>query len=262
MARTVFTAALIVLLTALIGCRTSDTGRGQLVPTGTQPPPGPASVITVADAGEVDIVEQVTITRQAYRQSLESLVRYYTSVGDNRKLGWVNKELSALDTMPKYKYIPEAEVARPDMEASVPIPEADQVYMEGVQLEKKAGPLPFAKNENLLRLALDKYNQVIRNHPSSDKSDDAAFKAGGIYQYFKDYTIALLYYQRAYQWDPDTIYPARFRAAFILDRYLHRRAEALELYQEAMRKEIQFDEWREFADKRIRELTKSEQGAQ
>jgi tetratricopeptide (TPR) repeat protein len=108
-------------------------------------------------------------------------------------------------------------------------------------------------------LALDKYNQLIRKHPSSDKIDDAAFKAGGIYEHFKDYTIALLYYQRAYQWNPKTPYPAKFKAAFMLDKRLHRRAEALELYQQALQKEEkQHIDWRRFAEKRVRELTKQE----
>jgi tetratricopeptide (TPR) repeat protein len=256
MARTVLTATFIVSLTVLISCRTTDSGQGQLV-AGTEIP---TNVVSPAGTGEVDIIEQVTVTRQEYRQSLETLVGYYTTTGNHMKLGWAKRELRALDTMPKYKYIPDAEPAGPDLKASNLIPEADQLYSEGEQLEKKAGPLPFGKNESLLRLALAKYNQVIREHPSSDKIDDAAFKAGGIYQYLKDYTIALLYYQRAYQWDPETIHPAEFRAAFILDQYLHRRAEALALYQQAVKRGIQHEEWREYAERRISELTKSGEG--
>jgi tetratricopeptide (TPR) repeat protein len=112
----------------------------------------------------------------------------------------------------------------------------------------------------MLRLALDKYNQLIKKYPTSDKIDDAAFRAGGIYEYFKDYTIALLYYQRAYQWDPDTIHPARFKAAYILDKRLHRRAEALELYQQVAKKKGQHGKYKVFAENRIRELTKSDEG--
>jgi tetratricopeptide (TPR) repeat protein len=257
MVRTVLTAVLVVGLTVLIGCQTTNSGRGQRVPT--EPVTVPSTIGT-ADVDEVDIVEQVTVTRQAYRQSLETLVGYYTTRGDHMKLSWAKKELRAFDTMPKYKYIPDAEPAGPDLKASALIPEADRLFSQGEQLEKRAGPLPFGKNEELLRLALAKYNQVIREHPSSDKIDDAAFQAGGIYQYLKDYTIALLYYQRTYQWDPETIHPARFRAAFILDKYLHRRAEALALYQQAMKTEIEHEEWREFAEKRIGELTNSVEG--
>jgi len=162
--------------------------------------------------------------------------------------------------MPQYNYIIEASVAGPDLKASTSIAEADVLYKEGIGLEKRAGLLPILKNEELLRLALDKYNQLIKKHPSSDKIDDAAYGAGIIYEHFKDYTIALLYYQRTYQWDPDTSYPARFKAAFVLDKRLHRRDEALVLYQEAVKaikKEGEHQQWKEFAEKRIREFSES-----
>jgi tetratricopeptide (TPR) repeat protein len=168
--------------------------------------------------------------------------------------------------MPKYNYIIEANVAPANLKVSASIPEADDIYYDALQLDKDAGVLPLFKNENQLRLALEKYNELIQKHPSSDKIDDAAYKAGVIYEYFKDYTIALLYYKRAYQWDPDTIYPARFSAARVLDKNLHRNDEALQLYQQAVKTEGQFEkyrEWKEFAERRIRELQKiDESGSQ
>jgi len=116
------------------------------------------------------------------------------------------------------------------------------------------------KDEELLRVALEKYGQLIRQYPTSDKIDDAAHEMAGIYEHFRDYTIALKYYQRTYQWDPETPYAARFKAASILDKKLHRRAEALELYQEAVIKEAQYDEWKMFAEDRIEDLSRSEGG--
>jgi tetratricopeptide (TPR) repeat protein len=110
-------------------------------------------------------------------------------------------------------------------------------------------------------LALEKYNRLIRQYPSSDKIDDAACKAGEIYEYFQDYSIALLYYKRSYQWDPDTTQPARFRSARILDKRLHRNAEALELYREAINTEGRYGQlrmWKEYAEKRIKALYKTE----
>jgi tetratricopeptide (TPR) repeat protein len=176
------------------------------------------------------------------------------------KLQWAQKELDAFNTMPKYDYIvgPEGRNLKP----IASIPAADDLFFEGEAFEKKAGPLPLLKDENSLRLALQKYNEVIKQFPTSDKIDDAAYKAGTIYEYFQDYSIALLYYQSAYQWDPDTIYPARFRAARVLDKDLHRNAEALKLYQEAVQTEGRFDkyrEWKEFAERRIREMQKLDQ---
>jgi tetratricopeptide (TPR) repeat protein len=260
MVRLISTAALIVSSTVLIGCQTTNTGRGQIVPPPTAATSGVLGAVNIAEATEADLVEQMANNRQAYHRGLELLVQYYTRTGNNRNLNWAKTELAALNTMPKYKYIIEAEVLPENLKATTLIPEADALYNEAVQLEKEAGPLPFAKNEDALRLALDKYTQLMRKHPSSDKIDDAAFKSGGILEYFKDYTIALLYYQRAYQWDPETPYPARFKAASILDRYLYQRAEALDLYRQAIKEEREFAEWVEFAERRIKELTKTEEG--
>jgi tetratricopeptide (TPR) repeat protein len=261
MARIVCTGMLIVLLNALVGCQNVDRGRGQLIPRDTRQI-GPVSIVNIADMSEADIVEQMAINRQAYRQGLELLAGYYVRTGNNVKLEWANKELAALNTMPKYNYIIEAEVALPNLKISASIPEADDIYYEAQEIDKKAGTLPVLKNENQLRLALEKYRELIRKHPSSDKIDDAAYRAGVIHEYFKDYSIALLYFKRTFQWDPETPHPARFRAARILDKNLHQNAEALQLYQQAVKIEGQFDkyrEWREFAERRIKELQKVEE---
>ncbi len=259
MARKGCTVILIVLLSVLVGCQNVDSGRGQLLPRDRRQNYGPGSVVSFADTSEVDLVEKMAVNRQAYRQGLELLAGYYMRTGNNMKLEWAQKELAALDAMPKYIYIIEAEVAPANLKVSASIPEADDIYYEAEEIDKEAGTLPVLKNENQLRLALGKYIEVIRKYPASDKIDNAAYHAGVIYEYFKDYSIALLYFQRTFQWDPETPHPARFRAARILDQRLHRNAEALELYQKAVKIEGQFDryrEWREFAERRIRELQK------
>jgi tetratricopeptide (TPR) repeat protein len=170
------------------------------------------------------------------------------------KLNWAKDELSSLDSIPQYKYIIEAESAGANLRASTSIPEADEIYQDALELHRQAGALLVIKDNDLLRLAADKYDRLIKRFPSSDKIDDAAYKAGEICEYFKDYSIALLYYKRAYQWDPGTIHPARFRAARILDKRLHRYAEALKLYQEAIKTEGAYEryrKWTEFAEQRI-----------
>jgi len=213
----------------------------------------------VGSTDEVDLVEQVATHRRSYRRSLELLVTHYTVVGDNRKLRWAQEELRALDRMPQYRYIIDAQVMPADLRAATRIPVADELYLDAVETQRQAEPIGILKDEELLRVALSKYNALIRQYPNSDKIDDAAYRAAGIYEYFKDYEIALLYYQRAYQWDPDTPYPARFRAASVLDRRLRRRGEALELYQEAVLREgDQYDEWKMYGERRIRELSTSE----
>ncbi|MGA2070027.1 MAG: tetratricopeptide repeat protein [Sedimentisphaerales bacterium] len=139
--------------------------------------------------------------------------------------------------------------------------DADTLYAEGITLEKHAGPigsLNVLKDEAMLRMALDKYNQIISKYPTSDKIDDAAFRMGGIYEYLKDYTNAVKNYQRTYQWNPDTTTVARFKAAYLLDTQLGRRAEALQIYQEALSKITKSNEhilWVQYAEQRVKELS-------
>jgi tetratricopeptide (TPR) repeat protein len=258
MARTILIAVLVVLLGVLAGCETVNTGSSQLVPAGAPPAVGTVA-IDFRQAVEADVVEQMVLNRGAYRQSLRALAEYYRKTGNNTKLGWAQKELAGLEASPKYNYIADAHVLGPDLRASASIPDADYMYSKAVELENRAGSI--IKDNNTLRLALAAYNQMMRTHPSSDKIDDAAYRAGLICEHFKDYSIALLYYQRTYQWDPDTIYPARFREGFIYDKGLHDRAKALEAYQralESVRIEDEHREWEKFARKRIAELTKTE----
>jgi len=262
MTRTVVTTAIAVLLMVSVGCQSPDQGRGQRLPRRTDgytdPSPQAGTATVKPSTDEVDLVEQVAAHRQAYRHSLELLIEYYTGSGNNMKLNWAREELEALDRIPQYRYIIDAEVLPPDLKASARIPAADDLYAEAARVQRQAGPLPLLKDNELLRVALDKYGQLIRQYPTSDKIDDAAYKMAGIHEHFDDHTIALLYYQRAYQWDARTPYPARFKAAFVLDKKLQRRAEALELYQEAVIKEAQYDEWKLFAEQRIQSLTRSD----
>ena len=254
MARTILTAALIVLIYACVGCTPPDSGESQLIP-----PHARAAIVTEqVRGGEVDIIEQMAANRQAYRNSLASLAEYYRGSGNNMKLTWAEKELAALDEMPQYTYIVEAVVAGSDLRASDRIAEAELMYRDAVQTEKDARRFVVVVDDDLLRLALDKYNNLIRSYPTSDKIDDAAYRAAGILEHYRDYTLALLYYQRTYQWDPETAYPARYKAAYILDTYLGRKAEALPLYQEFVQTEGVDAQLKVFAEARIKDLTKSE----
>ncbi|MFC1737897.1 tol-pal system YbgF family protein [Planctomycetota bacterium] len=255
MARTSLMILLIVLLCVLAGCYSPDSGMSQLVPSGIRRPSAGARDAVPADVSEADVAERVAFERQAYESGLRQLIMYYKGIGNNMKLQWAQDELERFKEIPKYNYIIEANVAGPDLKATASITEADYMYYDGRQREKKARGLIVYVDENMLRLALAKYNQLIGKHPSSDKIDDAAFYAGGICSFFKDYSIALLYYQRAYQWNPETPYPARLEAAKVLDRRMHRRAESLELYQDFVERGKGTTGQLTFAKERIRELT-------
>lgn len=255
MAKKILTGILIVLVYVLVGCHGVDSGASRLIP----PRIKTATVVKPVQAGEADLVEQMTAHRQAYRNALKILIDFYSDSGNNMKLKWAKDELAQLDGIPQYEYIIEATVAPESLRATETITEADYMYREALRIEKKAGRLILIKHEDNLRAALDLYNQIIKKHPSSDKIDDSAFRAAGICEYFRDYTIAVLYYKRAFQWDPKTPYPARFKTAYVLDKYLHRRDEALELYRQSLEQEKLSAGRKEFIENRIAELTKSKQ---
>jgi tetratricopeptide (TPR) repeat protein len=263
MTRIVTTAAAVLILTVAIGCQ-SNTGRSQQLPQRTNPytetAKEPLPLANPASSGEIDLVEQMTSNRQAYRRGLQALIQHYDAVGNHEKTLWAQQELEALDRIPMYRYIVEAQIFPATLRASERIPAADQLYADAEQTRKLAGSYvpDRLKDEEVLRAAFGKYADLIQKYPTSDKIDDAAYRMAGIQEVFNDFQLALQYYQRAYQWDPATPYPARFKAANILDRKLHRRAEALELYQEALIKEAQFDEWRGPAQRRVKELTSSD----
>ena len=254
MAKMILTATLIVSMSIVAGCNNgADSSSAKLMLLQDKSMQGTAPAVQIATDKETDIMEQVAKSRQAYREGLQALVNYYTGQGDNMKLAWAKRELSALDAMPQYAYIVDAGLAGPNLKPTASIPEADYIYNDAVAAESKARGVLV--DENMLRKTLDKYNQVIRRYPTSDKIDDAAFKAAGIYEYFKDYAVAVLYYQRVYQWDANTNYPALFKAAYILDRQMHRYSEALEFYQQALKNPNLGFSYKQFAEMRIAELT-------
>ncbi len=261
MTRTVTTIAIISLLVMTVGCPPSDRGLDARLPRRTVYAPPVTDTQATSSTDEIDLVEQVATFRRDYRQSLTLLVQHYTIVGDNKKLRWAKEELRSLDRMPQYRYIIDAQVMPETLVAGARIPAADELYLDAVQTQRQAEPIGILKDEELLRAALQKYTDLIKQYPSSDKIDDAAYRAADIYEYFKNYEVALLYYKRAYQWEPDTPYPARFHAASLLDKKLRRRGEALELYQEALLREGErYSEWKMYGQKRVKELSSSDDG--
>jgi tetratricopeptide (TPR) repeat protein len=263
MAKRFFIVAFIFSLLMLVGCTEPDSGVSRVMPPRTSPMLGTGRPVNLTEAGEIDIVEKVATSRQAYREGLERLVRYYTKTGNNEKLDWASKEMKALNVMPQYDYI--VPVVTPKVyRATTSIPDADLIYEDARLQKNQAEKYSLALvNKDLYRMALRKFDDLIKKYPSSDKIDDSAYMAGAISEYFKDYSIALDYYQCAYTWDPDTPHPARFKAARILDKYMHRNAEALALYIKAVEIEGRYGKYRELknnAEERIEDLQKSGQG--
>ncbi len=214
--------------------------------------------IRIADAHEVDMVEQVLTHRAMYHRSLQALHDYYQQHGYESKRTWTLNELADVKRIRPYRYILDAEIPSSDLQPRDSIAEADAMFERGLVLLKEGGHnLPFVYREGRLREALATFRELIERYPSSDKIDDAAFYCGEIHkEYFKgEEPLAIRWYERAFTWNPQIQLPARFQAAVVYDYRLHDRDRALELYQDVRRVETFNQSNVIFAVARIEQLT-------
>lgn len=211
--------------------------------------------VLMPDAREVDYVEQLAAAREGYKQALLDLTAYYETIGNATKLQWARRELMTFDQMVQYSYLMPGEYLPENLSASDSIEEADQLYAEAMSLFRQSGGLLLVTNDAKLRQSLQMFNQVISDYPTSDKIDDAAYRAARIYEHFDNYELAAVLYQRTFHWNPTTRYPARFRAAYVLDRRLKMRADALPLYILAVESESMYQSNTEYAQTRIAQLS-------
>lgn len=220
----------------------------------------PFVLVGVADSKrsqEVAMVEQMGGYRAQYREQLGQLLRFYDAQGNQLKAKWAGEELAHLELGPKRSYVVVAELAGSGLQAGETVADADLLYEEGILLYKQGrgtvGKL-LADDQKLYR-AIDRFNRIITTYATSDKIDDAAFQIGEIYNhYLKDYTTALLYYERVWQWDPQSDKPAHFAVARIYDEHLHDRTRAVDYYQIAIDLETDYPANQQYARGRIKQL--------
>jgi len=214
--------------------------------------------IKIADAKEVDLVEQLLHHRAMYHRYLTALQEFYRQHGYNHKRVWAEHELADVQRIKPFRYLLAAEIPSDRLVPRDSIGEADALYHRGMDLLDEGGHrTPFLYRENKMREALATFRELIEKHPTSDKIDDAAFYCGEIHkEYFKgEERLAVRWYERAFTWDPETPHPARFQAAVIYDYRLHDRDRALELYQQVLKVETENRSNVAFAIRRIDQLT-------
>ncbi len=251
--------AFLGLITAL-GCESNKTEVGGVVQEGSYTALATADNINLADAREVDLVEDMAHSRQNYEHRLRGLITYYNNKGFRHKALWAQRELDDLMTVKIYRYLVDAEIPGASLRPTDSIAAANALYDDGVNYMKQGGwrGLPLMYNTKKLKKALEKFNQIIREYPTSDKIDDAAFFAAELYkEYFNDNLRAVQYYKRCWEWNPQTEHPARFQAAVIYDYRLHDRDRALELYQQVIEVEQANRSNLRFSARRIKQLTEN-----
>jgi hypothetical protein len=251
---------LLVLVLVASGCNVGSLSRLEPAPAGPVAtlPPEAAQDIKLAEAQEVDLVETLVRHRTAYHQSLQNLRAFYESRGYHTKQTWAEFELERLRAVKPFRYLMDAEVPAEALHATDVIPEANERFAAAQQRLREAGHgIPGVYNQTTMIEVAEDLRQLIQDYPSSDKIDDAAFLLGEIHrEYFDDQDLlAVTWYERAWTWDPNTPYPARFEAAKVYDFRLHDRARALELYREVVQHETAYGAHTRFATQRIHALT-------
>lgn len=243
----------VLMLIVAVGCQ-NDIQKNGIAP---HDPLTSAQNADLERNTEVQLVEQMSRYRQKYHQHLALLQEFYDRQGNQLKAEWAAAELEHFKLAPQRGYLIVAELAGPDLRARIAIPQADLLYDQAMELAKQGAPklAHFFGKEKMLYLAIDKFNELIGTYSTSDKIDDAAFQIAQINRrYLKDYSTALLYYQRSWQWDPQTNLPSRYAAALIYDEHIHDRIKAIQYYELAIKFESAYPSNVLDAQKRIKAL--------
>jgi hypothetical protein len=212
-----------------------------------------------ADTADVELVERLIVARKEYQKTLESLRSHYLKAGDLKRARWAEEELVQFHRIPKQAFRLELDVPPGSIISKgvppVNVPEANKLYAQAMTYKDKGWGTDYIDNQRRAELLLQ---EVLTRHPQSNKIDDAAYQLGTIYESkaYKHYERAAAYYERCFQWNPQTDFDARLKAARLYDRYLNERARAIELYREITTHETDPKRVAE-AQKRLADLSSS-----
>jgi TolA-binding protein len=226
-------------------------GLALVVTVGAQTPYRPSGT-GKAKTSDVELVEKVLAARRDYQVSLEALRAHYISVQDTERERWTEEELREFHRINKQAYNLDLDVPPPTLKADKNIPEANELYKRGMTFKEKGWGADYTDNQRRAELL---FQQILTSYPESDKIDDAAYRLAEMYEgkSYKQYRRAEIYYERTFQWNPNTQFDARLRAARLQDKVLANRAEAVRLYEEVMQHETD-QTWLDEAKKRLQEL--------
>lgn len=195
------------------------------------PPP------SLSGSSDIELVERLLAARREYQTSLEQLRAHYLSVGDSEKARWAEEELRGYHRLLKNPFRLELDVPPPTLQAAYHVAEANELYRRAMTYKDKGWGNDYVDNQRRAEIL---FQQILTSYPQSDMIDDAAFQLGDMYEgkAYRQYRRAAMYYERCFQWNPNTQFDARLRAARLYDRYLQERTRAMELYKDVVTHEV------------------------
>ena len=180
---------------------------------------------------DVSAVKRVLAARAEYQASLEELRAQYLRSGDIEHVRWVEEELLSYHRISKRAYRLELDVPPPTLTPNQNNGEANDLFRRAVAFKSKGWGTESDDNYRRAELL---FQQLITLYPQSDKLSDTAYHLGEIYESraFKQYRRAAIYYERSFQWNPQTTNEARLKAARLYDRTLSDHSKAIQLYRD------------------------------
>jgi tetratricopeptide (TPR) repeat protein len=199
-------------------------------------------------------VERLLAARRDYQKALEDLRKHYVQTGDIERAKWAEEELIQYHRIQKRAFMLDLDVPNASLKASVNIPEANDLFKKAMGYKDKGWMgNDYTDNQRRAELLLQ---QILTQYPESNKIGEVAYQLGDLYEgkAYKDYKRAALYFERSFQWNPNTQSDGRIRAARLYDKYLSERSRAMELYREVTTIEIDPKRVAE-AEKRLSEMS-------
>jgi len=208
-----------------------------------------------ADTSDVELVERLLVARRDYQKTLELLRAHYLKGGDLKRAKWAEEELVQYHRIPKQAFRLELDVPPPKLGPTVNVPEANKLYTQALTYKDHGWGTAYVDNQRRAEIL---FQEILTKYPQSNKIDDAAYHLGSIYESkaYKHYERAAAYYERCFQWNPQTDLDARLKAARLYDHQLNERARAMELYREITTHETNPKHVAE-AQKRLTDLSSS-----
>lgn len=175
-------------------------------------------------------MERILAARRDYQGTLEQLRQHYIKVGDIERSRWVEDELREFHRINKKAYSLELDVPPPTLQAAQNIPDANELYRRAMGYKDKGYGNDYTDNQRRAEILLQ---QLLTQYPQSDKIGEAAYQLGDLYESraFKQYRRSAHYFERSFQWHPQTQNDARLRAARLYDKQLLEKQKAIELYR-------------------------------
>jgi tetratricopeptide (TPR) repeat protein len=198
-------------------------------------------------------VERLLAARRDYQLALERLREHYIAAGDIERAKWAEEELIQYHRIHKHAFVLDLDVPPPGLKASLNIKEANELFRKAIAYKDKGWGTDYLDNQRRAELLLQ---QILTLYPESNKIGEVAYQLGDIYESSvnHDYRRAALYFERSYQWNPNTTSDGRLRAARLYDKHLSERSHAMEIYRDVTTHETDPKRIQE-AEKRLGDLS-------